>query len=77
MCRSIKCLAHFEPPASEEEIREAAVQFVRKLSGARRPSRANEAAFERRGGGRDRGGRAPLARAHLQRAAEEPGGGGA
>ena len=45
MCRSIKCLAHFEPPASDEEIREAAVQFVRKLSGARRPSRANEAAF--------------------------------
>ena len=47
MCRSIKCLANFEPPATESEIREAAVQFVRKLSGATRPSRANEAAFER------------------------------
>lgn len=47
MCRSIKCLANFEPPASEEEIREAAVQFVRKLSGTRRPSRANELAFDR------------------------------
>jgi hypothetical protein len=47
MCRSIKTLAHFEPPATEDEIRAAAVQFVRKLSGATRPSRANEAAFER------------------------------
>src|SRR6185503_8913686 len=47
MCRSIKCLANFEPPASEDEIRESAVQFVRKLSGATRPSRANEAAFDR------------------------------
>jgi hypothetical protein len=46
MCRSIKCLANFEPPATESEIREAAVQFVRKLSGATRPSRANEAAFD-------------------------------
>jgi hypothetical protein len=45
MCRSIKCLANFEPPASEDEIRESAVQFVRKLSGARRPSRTNEAVF--------------------------------
>jgi len=47
MCRSIKTLANFEPPASEDEIRAAAVQFVRKLSGATRPSRANEAVFER------------------------------
>lgn len=47
MCRSIKTLANFEPPASDDEIRAAAVQFVRKLSGATRPSRANEAAFER------------------------------
>jgi hypothetical protein len=46
MCRSIKCLAHFQPPASDDEIRAAAVQFVRKLSGATRPSRANEAAFD-------------------------------
>ena len=47
MCRSIKTLANFEPPASDEEIRAAALQFVRKLSGATRPSRANEAAFNR------------------------------
>ena len=47
MCRNIKTLANFEPPASDEEIRAAALQFVRKLSGAARPSRANEAAFER------------------------------
>jgi hypothetical protein len=47
MCRSIKCLAHFQPPASEEEIRASAIQFVRKLSGTNRPSRANEAVFDR------------------------------
>ena len=47
MCRSIKTLANFEPPASEDEIRAAALQFVRKLSGATRPSRTNEAVFER------------------------------
>jgi hypothetical protein len=47
MCRSIKTLANFEPPATDEEIRAAAVQFVRKLSGASRPSRANEPVFER------------------------------
>jgi len=47
MCRSIKTLANFEPPATDAEIRAAAVQFVRKLSGASRPSRANEPAFER------------------------------
>lgn len=47
MCRSIKTLANFEPPATDEEIRAAALQFVRKLSGTTRPSRANEAAFER------------------------------
>ena len=46
MCRSIKTLANFEPPASDEEIRAAALQFVRKLSGAARPSRANAPAFE-------------------------------
>jgi hypothetical protein len=45
MCRSIKCLAHFEPPATDDEIRASALQFVRKLSGATRPSRANEAVF--------------------------------
>jgi len=47
MCRSIKTLANFEPPATDDEIRAAAVQFVRKLSGATRPSRANEDVFER------------------------------
>jgi hypothetical protein len=47
MCRAIKTLAHFEPPATDEEIRASALQFVRKLSGSTRPSRANEAAFNR------------------------------
>ena len=46
MCRSIKTLANFEPPASDEEIRAAALQFVRKLSGSTRPSRVNEVAFD-------------------------------
>jgi hypothetical protein len=47
MCRSIKTLANFAPPATDEEIRASALQFVRKLSGANRPSRANEATFNR------------------------------
>jgi hypothetical protein len=47
MCRNIRTLANFEPPATEDEIRASALQFVRKLSGATRPSRANEAAFNR------------------------------
>lgn len=47
MCRSIKRLANLDPPASDAEIREAAVQFVRKLSGTTRPSRANQAAVDR------------------------------
>ncbi|HJS59748.1 MAG TPA: DUF2277 domain-containing protein [Vicinamibacteria bacterium] len=46
MCRSIRTLFNFEPPASDEEIRAASVQFVRKLSGFNAPSKANEAAFE-------------------------------
>jgi len=45
MCRNIKVLANFEPPATDDEIRASALQFVRKLSGATKPSRANEAAF--------------------------------
>ncbi len=45
MCRNIKTLANFEPPATDDEIRASALQFVRKLSGATHPSRANEAAF--------------------------------
>lgn len=47
MCRNIKTLANFEPPATGDEIRASALQFVRKLSGMNRPSRANEAAFNR------------------------------
>lgn len=47
MCRNIKTLANFEPPASDDEIRASALQFVRKLSGATKPSKANEAAFDR------------------------------
>jgi hypothetical protein len=47
MCRSIKTLHNFEPPATEEEVRAAALQFVRKLTGSTRPSKANEAAFNR------------------------------
>jgi hypothetical protein len=46
MCRSIKTLFNFEPPATDEEVRNAARQFVRKLSGFTKPSKANEAAFE-------------------------------
>lgn len=47
MCRNIRTLANFEPPATDAEIRASALQFVRKLSGTTRPSRVNEAAFER------------------------------
>ena len=47
MCRSIKILFNFDPPATDEEIRAAALQFVRKLSGFNKPSKANEAAFQR------------------------------
>ncbi len=47
MCRSIKPLFNFKPPATEEEVRAAALQFVRKLSGFHAPSQANQAAFER------------------------------
>jgi hypothetical protein len=47
MCRNIKTLFNFEPPATQAEIRDASLQFVRKLSGFTHPSRANEAAFQR------------------------------
>ena len=47
MCRNIKTLANFAPPATDDEIRASALQFVRKLSGSNRPSRVNEAAFNR------------------------------
>ena len=46
MCRNIKTLANFEPPATNDEIRASALQFVRKLSGMNRPSRANQQAFD-------------------------------
>jgi hypothetical protein len=46
MCRSIKTLFNFEPPVTDEEIRAAALQFVRKVSGFARPSKANQAAFD-------------------------------
>lgn len=46
MCRNIRTLHNFEPPATDDEIRAAALQYVRKISGTAKPSRANEAAFE-------------------------------
>ena len=47
MCRNIKILHNYEPPATDEEIRAAALQYVRKVSGSPKPSKANEAAFDR------------------------------
>ncbi len=47
MCRNIKTLHNFEPPATEDEVHAAALQYVRKVSGAQKPSKANEAAFAR------------------------------
>ena len=47
MCRNIQTLFNFEPPATEEEVRDAALQYVRKISGFTKPSKANEEAFER------------------------------
>ena len=47
MCRNIRTLHNFEPPASAEEVHDAALQYVRKISGSSKPSKANEAAFER------------------------------
>ncbi len=47
MCRNIKTLFNFEPPATDKEVRDAALQFVRKLSGFNSPSKANQAAFDR------------------------------
>ena len=47
MCRNIKTLANFQPPATDDEIRASALQFVRKLSGMNRPSQVNQAAFDR------------------------------
>lgn len=47
MCRNIKTLFNFDPPATDEEVRDASIQFVRKISGSTKPSKANEEAFER------------------------------
>jgi hypothetical protein len=47
MCRNIRTLHNFDPPATQEEVRSAALQYVRKISGSSRPSQANAAAFER------------------------------
>ena len=47
MCRNIKTLHNFEPPATDDEVRAAALQYVRKVSGSQKPSKANEAVFER------------------------------
>lgn len=47
MCRNIKTLFNFDPPATDDEVHAASVQFVRKISGATKPSRANEAAFDK------------------------------
>jgi hypothetical protein len=47
MCRNIKILYNFEPPTTEDEVRAAAVQYVRKVSGMQKPSKANEAAYDR------------------------------
>jgi hypothetical protein len=47
MCRNIRTLYNFEPPATETEVRDAALQYVRKISGFTKPSRANEEAFQR------------------------------
>ena len=47
MCRNIKTLHNFEPPATDEEVEAAALQYVRKISGSNKPSKANEAVFER------------------------------
>ena len=47
MCRNIKVLANFEPPATDDEVRASSLQFVRKLSGTNKPSKANEEAFNR------------------------------
>ena len=47
MCRNIRTLHNFEPPATKEEVQDAALQYVRKISGSTKPSKANEEAFER------------------------------
>ena len=72
MCRNIRTLHNFAPPATDEEIRASALQFVRKLSGFTRPSKANEAAFERAVEQVSAGGARAARRAGEQRAAARP-----
>ena len=77
MCRNIRTLHNFEPPATEEEIHAAALQYVRKISGSTKPSQANAEAFDARGRGGRRGHRAQLLdRAGDRGAAEGPRGRG-
>jgi hypothetical protein len=71
MCRNIKTLFNFEPPATEDEIRASALQFVRKLSGFNRPSQANEAAFERAVAEVSQAARTLLASLHTQAPARD------
>ena len=72
MCRNIKPLFNFEPPVTDDEVRAASLQFVRKISGFTKPSQANEAAFEAAIEEITRGFVAADARADDWRAAEEP-----
>jgi hypothetical protein len=71
MCRNIKTLFNFEPPATEDEIRASALQFVRKLSGFGRPSQANQAAFDRAVEEVSDAARRPLTSLHTQAPARD------
>ena len=76
MCRNIRTLFNFEPPATEDEIRAASLQFVRKISGFSKPSQANEAAFDAAVDDIASISGRLLARARIDRGAEESAGGG-
>ena len=76
MCRNIHTLFNFEPPATEDEVHDAALQYVRKVSGFTKPSQANEAAFERAVEEVAAGDRPPARRARDERAAQGPRGRG-
>jgi hypothetical protein len=71
MCRNIKTLFNFEPPATEDEIHASALQFVRKLSGFNKPSHVNEAAFERAVGEVSEAARRLLTSLHTQAPARD------
>ena len=72
MCRNIRTLHNFEPPATEDEIQASALQYVRKISGSTKPSKANEAAFERAVEEVDRRDAPAARRARHDGAAERP-----